>query len=75
MAENHFDYQSVSEEPELLDFEKKVPCPHCKKPIPLDATMCLYCGVDVSPHGKPRWTVWTVVVVIVLFLALMVLRK
>lgn len=55
MDEGHFDYRSVSETGDDLDFGKLSPCPHCGKPIPNDATMCLYCGREsVRRNKNPR---------------------
>ncbi|MCK4520003.1 MAG: hypothetical protein KAT96_02435 [Candidatus Omnitrophica bacterium] len=68
MNEGHFDYQSISEEKEELDFSKLVPCPKCKKLIPHDATMCLYCGEEVIFQEKKSWVTWVGVVLIIAFI-------
>jgi hypothetical protein len=68
MNEGHFDYQSVSEEKEELDFDRLVPCPHCKKPIPRDATICLYCGGDVIYRHKSPWFIALAVFIILVFI-------
>jgi len=68
MNKDDFDYQSVSEQPEDLDFNKLTPCPHCKKPIPHDATMCLYCGRDVAAGGRPAWFVIAAVLLVIAFI-------
>jgi predicted nucleic acid-binding Zn ribbon protein len=71
MEEESFKFEEVSEEEEKLDFENLASCPHCKKPIPCDATMCLYCGKEVLAKKKSARFVWTVVlliIVLVLFL-------
>ncbi|MFH1519846.1 MAG: zinc ribbon domain-containing protein [Candidatus Omnitrophota bacterium] len=65
MDQGYFDYQSISEEKEELDFSKLTPCPRCQKPIPHDATICLYCGEEVIPErGSSRLT-WVVVLLII----------
>jgi len=74
MGEDYFDFQEISQEDEQLDFSRRVDCPHCKKPIPQDATMCLYCGQEVYCCGRnPSWVVYTaiflVVALIIFFLA------
>ena len=68
MQEGNFDFKSVTEEPEDLDFSNLVPCPHCKKPIPRDALNCLYCGRSVDVYNKPLWLIWTAVLLIVIFI-------
>ena len=68
MNEERFDYRSVSEEKEELDFSKLTPCPKCKKPIPHDATMCLYCGEEIIFREKKSWAVWIGVVLIIAFI-------
>ncbi len=52
MDQAYFDFRYEHDVPEGLDFSKLVDCPHCRKPIPRDATHCLYCGkqVDLSRH-------------------------
>jgi len=71
MDEGRFDYKGVSEESDDLDFEKLVPCPHCKKPIPQDATMCLYCGKEAVWRKKSPWVSIIVVFLIIAFLLLL----
>ncbi|MCK4912359.1 MAG: hypothetical protein KAS05_01405 [Candidatus Omnitrophica bacterium] len=68
MEQGHFDYKSVSEESESLDFGRLLPCPHCKKPIPHDATMCLYCGQEVVWGKKSPWFSIVVIILIVALL-------
>jgi len=70
MDQGYFDYKVVSEESDDLDFEKLVPCPHCKKPIPHDATMCLYCGQESVWRKKSPWVT---IVVALLIVALLIL--
>ena len=65
------DFESLSEEPEKLDFNNMVPCPQCNKPIPHDATMCLYCGEEVAFSKKPAWVVWTAIAIIIMFTVLL----
>ncbi|UCD15693.1 MAG: hypothetical protein JSV34_01190 [Candidatus Omnitrophota bacterium] len=73
MSGDYFDYQSVSEQDENLDFKNLKPCPHCKKPVPADATLCLYCGESVSGSHKKTWIIWVAVFVIITFVALILL--
>jgi predicted nucleic acid-binding Zn ribbon protein len=68
MDESDFDFKSLSQEPENLSFEKLISCPHCGKPIPAEATMCLYCGETVNLSAKPAWVVWTAIGLIIIFL-------
>jgi len=69
MDQGHFDYRSVSEESESLDFEKLLPCPHCGKPIPHDSTMCLYCGQEVVWSKKsPLFLVTAIILIVALLL-------
>jgi len=65
--ESFFNFQTLSEEPEELDFSKTVSCPHCKKPIPQEATICLYCGEQIMDSKKPAWVVWTAAFLIIVF--------
>ncbi len=67
MPEERFDFKQVSEEDENLNFAKLKPCPNCKKSIPEDATMCLYCGEEVKESSKPAWVIWTAILLIVIF--------
>jgi len=50
--EGYFDFKSASEEEENLDYAHQEPCPHCKKLIARDATICYFCGQDVARKGK-----------------------
>lgn len=68
MNQGYFDYQSISEEKEELDFNKLIPCPKCKKPIPHDATMCLYCGEEVVFQRKKSKIAWVWIALIVIFI-------
>ncbi len=74
MGEGQFDYDAVSEENEDLDFGKLIPCPHCKKPIPQDAIMCLYCGQESVWRKKSPWVSVIAVFLIIAFI-LLVLRS
>jgi len=68
MDKDYFDFKSISEEPESLDFKNLEPCPKCRKSIPSDATMCLYCGEEVYRSSpKPVWVVWTAIILIIIF--------
>ena len=71
--EQDFNYRALSEEKENLDFKNMAPCPHCKKDIPEEATMCYYCGSEVYRSGKPVWVVWVAVLLIIAFGLLMLL--
>ncbi|MBU1121893.1 MAG: zinc ribbon domain-containing protein [Candidatus Omnitrophica bacterium] len=74
MNNNYFDYQSISQEDEGLDYANLKPCPHCKKPIPANATLCLYCGESVSFDGGGRaWIVWVAVFVLLTFITLILI--
>ena len=75
LADRNFDFKEVVQESESLDFEKLTPCPHCKKPIPADATMCLYCGESVAKRKKPTWVIYTAIFLIVLFFIVYVLLR
>ena len=72
MPQEYFDYKKVTEEKEELDFENLVPCPDCKKPIPSDAIMCLYCGHEVTGYRRQQWVVWVAVILIVIFAAFII---
>ena len=72
MDQGHFDYKVVSEESDDLDFSKLVPCPHCKKPIPQDATMCLYCGQESVRCEKSPWVTVIVIIMVIAFLFLVI---
>jgi len=73
--EGYFEFREELELPEDLDYKNTKPCPHCKKPIPSNATMCLYCGEPVYPDThKKNWMVWVALFVIITFLFLMVFR-
>ena len=64
MDDSDFEYKEGQELNENLDFQKLKPCPHCKKPISADSTMCLYCGEEVSVSGKPSWVIWTAAILL-----------
>ena len=71
MPEDYFDFHSVSEESDNLDFSKMIPCPHCQKPIAHNATHCLYCGkTPAQTKSKVTWLVWVgAVLVLAIFIA------
>ncbi len=46
--EGYFDFESLSEEEEKLDFGRLKTCPSCKKPVASDATICYFCGSDLE---------------------------
>lgn len=69
--QNYFDFEGKTELNEELNFNRLKDCPHCKKPIPYDATFCLYCGNPIhTAHagGKPKWFLWIAVILIILFI-------
>jgi len=73
--EEYFEFREELELPEDLDYKNTKPCPHCKKPIPQNAVMCLYCGEAVYPKThKKSWVMWVALFVIIAFLFLIVLR-
>jgi RNA polymerase subunit RPABC4/transcription elongation factor Spt4 len=67
MDEGHFDFNSVSQEEEKLDFNKMLPCPKCKKPVPHDAITCYYCGEAVAFSKKSNWIIITATIIAVIF--------
>jgi len=73
MAEDFFDFESVSEEEDNLDYGHLSECPHCKKPIPEDATICYYCGNDVYRDKKSHWFSWLVLIFIILLTGYLVI--
>ena len=68
-----FDFNTLGELEEHQDYTNLLPCPHCKKPIPQDATLCLYCGQDVdragTGRGKPWWVPLVAAILIIMLLA------
>jgi predicted amidophosphoribosyltransferase len=75
MSEDYFEFRQVDEEEEGLDFNRLTPCPHCKKPIPQNATMCLYCGKEVMDNKKSLWVVGTAIALIITFIILAFLGR
>lgn len=68
MDEEYFDFRDVTEENEQLDFDRLISCPHCEKPIPQDATMCLYCGEETTSHKRSIGLAWVAVIVLIVFI-------
>ncbi len=68
MPEDYFDFKSVSEQEEKLDYQHLKPCPHCQKSIAQDVTICYFCGQDLGDQGKASRSGWIVVVVVVVFI-------
>ena len=66
MEYDDFPFREVVQEDEQLDFSKMKSCPHCKKPIPEDATLCYYCSQTVHEYKKSLWLVWAVVLLVVI---------
>lgn len=67
-AEEQFNFKSVSEEEERLDYNHLEPCPNCKKPIAYDATICYFCSQDVSRQGKTTWVGWIAAGLVIIFI-------
>jgi predicted nucleic acid-binding Zn ribbon protein len=68
--EGYFDFQEKNELPPQIDFNKLIACPHCKKPIPQDSTMCLYCGESVDYiRPKSKLSIIIISFIILIFLA------
>ena len=70
--EENFDFQTVDEQKEELDFQNLKPCPHCQKLVPKNAISCLYCGESISFSARPKWVMWVVIFVIVSFILLII---
>lgn len=66
--DGYFDFEEKIEEPETLDFAHLTPCPHCGKPIPRDAMLCLYCGESTNQDKRNNWIIWTAVIAVISFL-------
>ncbi len=65
MEEGKFDFKSVSEEEDKLDYDNLVSCPHCQKSIAADATLCYFCGAEVNLSRKrPLSAVWIAIAVV-----------
>jgi len=73
MNEEYFPFQEVVEE-EKLDFSQLKKCPYCRKPIPHNATICLYCGKSLPSPAKAKWMVWTTIIVVISFTLLILWR-
>ena len=67
MSDDYFDFESISQEEENLDFNKMLSCPKCKKPIPHDSISCYYCGETVAFSKKSNWVVVTAIAIIIVF--------
>lgn len=76
MPNDWFDFNSVSEESERLDYKNLVVCPHCKKPIPADSTNCLYCGETVCFCQSRGWIGWVaaILILILVFFSLAIFK-
>lgn len=73
--EAYFDFEEKTELPEEVDFRDTKRCPHCQKPIPHDASMCLYCGEGVySDYKKSKWFIVILVFVIICFFVWVLVR-
>ncbi|MCF7908205.1 MAG: hypothetical protein K9L86_04995 [Candidatus Omnitrophica bacterium] len=65
--EGHFDFESVSDQEDRLDYDNLKPCPKCQKLIACDATICYFCGQDVSYQEKTSWVGWVVAFLVIVF--------
>jgi predicted nucleic acid-binding Zn ribbon protein len=79
MEENNefLPFESISQSPQELDYDHLINCPNCGKPIPQDATMCLYCGEPVDLTGgsnKNSLTRWLIVILLIILLLGWLLR-
>jgi len=74
--DGYFEFKEELELPEELDYNRLEDCPHCKKPIPNDATMCLYCGEQVNRDcgRKHWWLIWTAAAAIIILGVLALFR-
>ena len=68
MEQGNFEFRPVNDEDEGLDYQHLKPCPHCAKPIPQNATLCLYCGEEVRFYKKPSWIVWAALIALISFI-------
>ena len=74
MQEDNFNFKEIPEEPETLDFSKKVLCPHCKKPIPHDSILCLFCGEEVHNPKSYSWVSWVAIAMVIIIGVLIITR-
>jgi hypothetical protein len=75
MDEGGFDYKEEQESDETPDFQKLKPCPHCKKEIPIDSTMCLYCGEESGVYGKPSWVIWAAAILLFVLICVSIFMR
>jgi hypothetical protein len=67
MDEHDAEFEVSDAEEEQLDFNEMKPCPHCKQPIPANATLCLYCGRSVDASGiRLNWKFFTAILLLVM---------
>jgi hypothetical protein len=69
--ETNFDFKNIAEQGELIDNQKFIPCRHCRKFVPADALLCLYCGKETTGSNKKLWIIITAVIVLLIFLWLL----
>ena len=67
MDRDYFDFNVKEELPEESSKEKRK-CPHCQRPISVDALFCLFCGEPVSLDKKNNWVVLVVLLVVFAFI-------
>ncbi len=59
------EYGAAEEESETL------PCPYCGREMYADADVCPYCGsfiVEENRPRRPKWIIWTALIVLAVFL-------
>ena len=74
MQEGNIKFREEPEERDDLDFSKKVLCPHCKKPIPHDSILCLFCGEEVHNPKSHSWVSWVAIAMVVVIVMLIITR-
>lgn len=75
------DYEDDPEEPDESDmdddqadeFAETIECPHCGRDIHNEAQQCPHCRTylsheDSRPNDKPRWIIWTTLVMLALII-------
>lgn len=74
MPEDFFDFESLEEPENSLDYENLIECPHCKKLIAEDATLCYFCGEEVNFKKKSSGGSWAILIFIFLLTIYLILR-
>lgn len=65
--EGHFDFESVSEQEDRLEYDNLKLCPKCHKSIASNVTVCYFCGQDVGYQGRTTWVGWIAAFLIIVF--------